>query len=223
MKTIFIDKIVYLPCDTEESEIYQYLVKNKEELHIKEILRTSDDYYSHLDLYEKCDIVFTNPPFTGLRKYVKWLEDDLNKKFILFSSWSSFYIWDYFWDKLLNNEWKVLTGRKFELIDYLTGNNTYAHIPSFVFTNINAIQEMAINRDTKRDFTKQKTFEYYTTNSPEYCYIKDDLLYVKNAFYVPNDYYGLISLQVPTYLTYNDYFDLIRREQKGRVIVKRKK
>ena len=184
---------------------------------------TSDDYYSHLDLYEKCDIVFTNPPFTGLRKYVKWLEDDLNKKFILFSSWPSFYIWDYFWDKLLNNEWKVLTGKKFELIDYLTDNNTYAHIPTFVFTNINAIQEMAINRDTKRDFTKQKTFEYYTANRPEYCYIKDGLLYVKNALYVPNDYYGLISLQVPTYLTYKDYFDLIRKEQKGRVIVKRKK
>ena len=223
MKTIFIDKILYLPCDTEESKIYQYLLKRKDELQIKEILRTSDDYYSHLDLYEKADIVFTNPPFTGLRKYVKWLEDDLNKKFILFSSWTSFYIWDYFWDKLLNNKWKVLTGRKFELIDYLTDNNTYAHIPSFVFTNINAIQEMAINRDTKRDFTKQKTFEYYTTNRPEYCYIKNDLLYVKNALYVPNDYYGLISLQVPTYLTYNDYFDLIRKEQKGRVIVKRKK
>ena len=223
LDSVFRDKVIYLPCDTEESKIYQYLLKRKDELQIKEILRTSDDYYSHLDLYEKADIVFTNPPFTGLRKYVRWLEDDLNKKFILFSSWPSFYIWDYFWDKLLNNEWKVLTGKKFELIDYLTCNNTYVHIPSFVFTNINTIQEMAINRDTKRDFTKQKTFEYYTTNRPEYCYIKDNLLYVKNALYVPNDYYGEISLQVPTYLTYNDYFDLIRREQKGRVIVKRKK
>lgn len=224
MKTVFTDKIVYLPCDTESSKIYQYLVKHKDKLQIKEILRTSDDYYSHLDLYEKCDLVFTNPPFTGLRKYIKWIENDLKKHFILFSSWTSFYIWDYFWDKLLNNEWKVLTGRKFELIDYFTGNNIYVHIPSFVFTNINYIQDVPINVDKRRDFNNQKSLEYYMLNKPEYCYLRDDgVLFVKNALYVPNDYYGEISLQICTYFTYKEYFDLIKREQKGRVIVKRKR
>ena len=61
-------------------------------------------------------------------------------------------------------------------------------------------------------------------NKPEYCYLRDDgVLFVKNALYVPNDYYGEISLQICTYFTYKEYFDLIEREQKGRVIVKRKR
>ena len=83
------NKIIYLPCDTEASNIYKYFVANKERLQIKERLRTSDDYYGHLDLYEKCDLVFTNPPFTKLYKYTKWLEYDLNKKFVLWWSWTS--------------------------------------------------------------------------------------------------------------------------------------
>lgn len=69
------DKTVYLPCDTEDSHIYKYLVDNKQTLGIKEILRTSDDYYDHLDLYEKSDVVFTNPPFTGIRKWLSWLDE----------------------------------------------------------------------------------------------------------------------------------------------------
>lgn len=82
------NKIIYLPCDAEWSNIYKYFVNNKESLQIKEILRTSDDYYSHLDLYEKCDLVFTNPPFTGLYKWVNWLLE-MNKDFILWGPWGS--------------------------------------------------------------------------------------------------------------------------------------
>jgi len=55
---------------------------NKEKFNIKEILHTSDDYYGHADLYQKCDLVLTNPPFTDLTKWIKWLNSN-NLKFII--------------------------------------------------------------------------------------------------------------------------------------------
>ena len=83
------DKILYLPCDTEESNIYKYLINNKEELQIKEILRTSDDYYKHHDLYRKADIVITNPPFTKICKWILFLYE-MNKEFIIWAPFTVF-------------------------------------------------------------------------------------------------------------------------------------
>ena len=83
------DKILYLPCDTEESNIYKYLINNKEELQIKEILHTSDDYYKHHDLYRKADIVITNPPFTKISKWILFLYE-MNKEFIIWAPFTVF-------------------------------------------------------------------------------------------------------------------------------------
>ena len=85
------DKILYLPCDTEESNIYKYLINNKKELQIKEILHTSDDYYKHHDLYRKADIVITNPPFTKICKWILFLYE-MNKEFII---WAPFTVFEY--------------------------------------------------------------------------------------------------------------------------------
>lgn len=85
------DKIMYLPCDTEESNIYKYLINNKEELQIKEILHTSDDYYKHHDLYRKADIVITNPPFTKISKFILFLYE-MNKEFIIWAPFTVFQI-----------------------------------------------------------------------------------------------------------------------------------
>lgn len=224
LDSVFRDKVIYLPCDTEESKIYQYLLKRKEELQIKEILRTSDNYYSHLDLYEKADIVFTNPPFTGLRKYVRWLEDDLNKKFILFSSWMTFYFWIRFWNRLhIDKRWKIINNVDFENILYDTPTGKIG-IQAFVFTNIETLEH--IKRRKTRNIEKQKTLEYYIKEKSNTVFFRDDnILYVKNALYLPKNYYEEISLQPFTYETYKDYFELLRVDEKdqGRYIVKRKK
>ena len=224
LDSVFKDKVVYLPCDTEESKIYQYLLKRKDELQIKEILRTSDDYYSHLDLYEKADIVFTNPPFTGLGKYVKWLEDDLNKKFILFSSWPTFFFFERFWDSLIfNKTWKILNNRSFENIPYILQDGSKKTVGCFVFTNIDNIKH--IRRQKKAiDIQKQKSLQYYLDNKKEYVYFRDDnILYIKNALYYPNDYYGEASIQPATFYAYINDLEFIRKETCGRYIVKRKK
>lgn len=69
---------VYCPCDTEDSEIVKYL-QNETKAIVK---YTSDDYYKHEDLYNWCDIIITNPPFTKWTAWFKWLQK-FNKKFII--------------------------------------------------------------------------------------------------------------------------------------------
>lgn len=113
------DKIIYCPCDTEKSQIVKYLKSHQNELKIKEIIYTSDDYYSHEELYDKADIVFTNPPFTGLRAYIKWLESK-NKHFILFWSWNSVFCYDTFFENILSRKWKIISSDKFQNIFYDT-------------------------------------------------------------------------------------------------------
>lgn len=222
LNDVFKDKVIYLPCDTEESKIYQYLLKRKDELQIKDILRTSDDYYSHLDLYEKADIVFTNPPFTGLRKYVRWLEDELNKKFILFSSWMTFCYCNQFWDSLLlNKTWKILNNKKFKYIPYVLQDCTKKCVDSFVFTNISNIDN---NISQTRRIQKQKSLQYYLDNKKEHIHFRnDDVLYIQNALYFPSDYYGEASIRPMTYNTYINDLEFVRKEDGCRYIVKRKK
>ena len=182
MKTIFINKIVYLPCDTEESKIYQYLVKNKEELHIKEILRSSDDYYSHLDLYEKCDIVFTNPPFTGLYKYVKWLEYDLNKKFVLWWSWLSICFNEYI--EFCNKKWKILT--IMHELD-LCSNLNQKDVNCFVFTNIDSGK------------CKTSPFNYKFNTKVEDLPTYNDIQYINNIRQFPITYNGQIYIPLTAF------------------------
>lgn len=69
---------IYCPCDTDESNFVQYMKDNG--LTFK---NTSDDYYEHDDLYKWCDIVITNPPFKNNTKWLRWLVDTYDKKFIL--------------------------------------------------------------------------------------------------------------------------------------------
>lgn len=69
------DKIVYCPCDSDKSEFVKYFKKNGK---CKELIYTSDDFRTHEDLFEKADIIITNPPFSLkieflniIRKYSK--------------------------------------------------------------------------------------------------------------------------------------------------------
>jgi hypothetical protein len=55
------NKTVYCPCDSDKSEFVKYF---KEEAHCKELIYTSDDFRTHEDLFEKADIIITNPPFS---------------------------------------------------------------------------------------------------------------------------------------------------------------
>lgn len=71
-------KKIILPCDTEESQIYKVMKERGYDCDIAQDMYGVD--------YSKYDLVFTNPPFHGISKYMYFLHTN-NIKFILFTPW----------------------------------------------------------------------------------------------------------------------------------------
>jgi len=65
------DKIVYLPCDSEESQFTIQLQKRKDEFQYKELIYTSDDFRTHEDIFDKADFIITNPPFSIFAEFIR--------------------------------------------------------------------------------------------------------------------------------------------------------
>lgn len=82
-------KIVYSFCDSEQSEFVKYIKSHKEELQYKEYIYTWDDYNNHYDLFEKCDIIITNPPFSKLIKEIIPILNRCKKEFFILGSISA--------------------------------------------------------------------------------------------------------------------------------------
>lgn len=74
------DQIIYCPCDAEWSNFPKYFKEHKE-LGYKDIWNTSDDFHTHADLFEQCDIIITNPPFSIIRDWLDFIAK-FNKKVI---------------------------------------------------------------------------------------------------------------------------------------------
>ena len=85
------DKIIYCPCDSDESNFVIYLKEHKDDIQYKELIYTSDDFNTHLDLFEKCDIIITNPPFSKIIKEFIPILNKVNKKFFILGSMVSIY------------------------------------------------------------------------------------------------------------------------------------
>lgn len=80
------DKIIYCPCDSEQSNFVIWLKEHKDEYQYKELIYTCDDYNTHLELFEYCDIIITNPPFSKLCKEFIPILNNVNKKFFILGS-----------------------------------------------------------------------------------------------------------------------------------------
>lgn len=81
----FKDKIVYMPADSDESEFVKYFKEFKNDIGYKELIYTSDDFFTHKDIFDKCDIVFTNPPFSKQSKQTEFFKT-CNCEFILMNT-----------------------------------------------------------------------------------------------------------------------------------------
>ena len=130
----FKDKIIYSPCDTEESAFVKYITSHKEELQYKEYIYTSDDYNTHLDLFNYADIIITNPPFSKLIKEFIPILLSVNKLFFIFGSkitLTSYY------RKLGNNCKYILPDTRFNFVcpkEDLSPDVTHIYM-----TNINGV------------------------------------------------------------------------------------
>lgn len=102
----FKDKVIYLNCDTKDSNFFKYFSSNQNKLGIKKILRTSlndgIDFRSKesIELLKQSDIVITNPPFSLFREFIAQLME-YNKKFLVIGSMNAITYKDVF--KLIKN------------------------------------------------------------------------------------------------------------------------
>jgi len=80
------DKIIYSPCDSDSSAFTIWLYEHKEEYKLKEFIHTSDDFNTHEDIFEKADIIITNPPFSKIVRELLPMINRTNCKFFLFGT-----------------------------------------------------------------------------------------------------------------------------------------
>lgn len=205
------DKILYLPCDTEDSNIYKYLINNKEELQIKEILRTSDDYYKHHDLYRKADIVITNPPFTKICKWILFLYE-MNKEFII---WAPFTVFKYksLSYYVIKDQLKCICQNIKELNYFERPDGSIKQAGrTIIISNIQKFKSYS----KKLKIDKKNTMEYLKQND-KIVYYKD-IPILKRIDYFPCDYNGPIYITFSAVMNYvnefifaNENFDTLHK------------
>ena len=199
------DKILYLPCDTEESNIYKYLINNKEELQIKEILRTSDDYYKHHDLYRKADIVITNPPFTKICKWILFLYE-MNKEFIIWAPFTVF-VYKSLSEYVIKDQLKCILHNDKELNYFERPDGSIKQAgKTVIISNIKSIKKFSFG--LKID--KKNTMEYLKQNN-KIIYYKD-IPILKRITDFPCDYNGPIYISHIALIKYNNDFDIFNFE-----------
>ena len=199
------DKILYLPCDTEESNIYKYLINNKEELQIKEILHTSDDYYKHHDLYRKADIVITNPPFTKICKWILFLYE-MNKEFII---WAPFTVFEYksLAEYVIKYQLKCILHNDKELNYFERPDGSIKQAgKTIIISNIQKFKSYS----KKLKINKKNTMEYLKQNN-KIIYYKD-IPILKRIDDFPCDYNGPIYISSIALIKYNNDFDIFNFE-----------
>ena len=212
----FKDKVIYCPCDTEESAFIKYFLELKAKGLIKELLYTSlqngVDFISDIaiDNYKRSDIVITNPPFSLFRQFLSLL-DSLNKKFIIWGNTNAL-TYKLVMNLLVHN--KILLGhiahKTCEFVvpeDYASDpdskvykkdNICYIKVPAIsTFTNLN------VNRTSTLILTKHFDNSYIK-------YDNFDAINCSKTTDIPIDYNEYIGVPV-TYLTKHDptKFDII--------------
>ena len=128
----FKDKIVYCPCDSSASNFVIYLLAHKSDLQYKELIYTWDDYNSHHGLFNKADIIITNPPFSKLIREFLPLINYYQKDYFLFGVKASL---DGYYKQLPNaNFYK--RDFTFEVL-YTTDKNEEKRVETVYITNLN--------------------------------------------------------------------------------------
>lgn len=212
----FKDKVIYCPCDTEESAFVKYFLELKAKGLIKELLYTSlqsrIDFLSDtaIDNYKRSDVVITNPPFSLFRPFLSLL-NSLNKKFIIWGNTNAL-TYKLVMNLLVHN--KILLGhianKTCEFVvheDYAScpaskaykkDNTYYIKVPAistFTNLNVNRISSLILTRHFDDSYIKYDNFDAVNCNK---------------ATDIPIDYNEYIGVPV-TYLTKHDpaKFDII--------------
>ena len=198
------DKIIYCPCDSEESNFVIYLKEHKDDIQYKELIYTSDDFNNHLDLFEKCDIIITNPPFSKIIKEFIPILKKVNKKFFILGSMVS--IWDYAL-RLKNNVKFIRVPQEDAFTFIMPEDSNLTNNPLYIY-----ISNMNINNYYKEPtFDKEEKNMVYVIRNSDGKKFK----HYSRINNIPLDEYDEIYVPVTVLLEHNrKYFDIIEYRAK---------
>lgn len=189
------DKIVYLPADSDESEIYKYLNENKEKYGYKELIHTSDDFRTHEDLFEYCDIVLTNPPFS-LTSELMEIIDILNKDYFLYNYPMKYLAMTIFRKHYIEGKLKLASTPYIKEFKRPDGEIHFAD--TYIFTTLIKRNMFFDKEGTLRKFELTKKIEDLTNIE----YTPAGYLNIDKIRDLPCDYKGIITctpIMVPFY------------------------
>ena len=219
------DKIIYCPCDSDESNFVIYLKEHKDDIQYKELIYTSDDFNTHLDLFEQCDIIITNPPFSKIIKEFIPILNKVNKKFFILGSMVS--LWCYW--ILLNSNVKFVRVPQEDAFNFIMPEDRILpNNPLYIY-----ISNMNIN-----NYYKEPKFDKTEKNMVHVIRNSDGkkFKHYSRINNIPLDEYDEIIVPSTVFLEHNrKYFDIIEVIDKRkytfedgkmrytRIIVKRKR
>lgn len=193
------DKVIYCPCDAEWSNIVKVLQDYKDALKYKELIYTSDDFRTHDDLFEYCDIVITNPPFSLAREFYQMLKK--HKCMFMFYGDIKFVYKNIIVEDIIKNDVIYLDCRELKVYNdkFLTPDGSIKLVHTYLYTNIKGLW-----------FNKDFQFKYKYNDVQDKVYYSDyGILCIKNFRYVPKDYKGLIALSPLSYHKWQDQFEVV--------------
>ena len=207
----FKNKIIYCPCDTENSAFVKYFLELEARGLIKEVIYTSfnngvgTDFLSDsaIDGYKHSDIIITNPPFSLFRPFLSLL-DKLNKKFIIWGT-NNGILYKKTAEMLVKERIRLgyIANRtcSFEVpASYSDGNESKVYIENgkylvkvagvTVFTNLNVdiVSPLTLTKHYDDSYIKYSNYDAINCNK---------------SSDIPIDYNGYIGVPV-TYLTKHD-------------------
>lgn len=220
------DKIIYCPCDSDWSNIVKVLKDYKNILQYKELIYTSDDFRTHDDLFEKCDIIITNPPFSLAAEWYNMLFKH-NCKFFVYGYMTNVFQ-NYLADKIISNKVNYIVILNDPKLDFayepargkIEGaeshkndirlahlfkrpNGNYTHVNAYIYYNIELDKEPKYR--TEFELTKTlKDVEY------KFGYLDNTkILDVKNYLEFPKDYYGIAAISPVRYTKWKSKLEVV--------------
>lgn len=183
-------KNIYCPCDSEQSEFVKFLQdeENKKKYGYVSFAYTSDDWHTHDDLFEQCDVVVTNPPFTGIRKFIDYLYEK-QKDFVIVAPLSV----TQYQSHPIRLYGLFSSGKPIQ--DFMTDNGEERSVNNIILASnfqLNFQWPEHVRKKYEKLIRKQKKLEELSLKK----FDNTDIYNVDRIADLPVDYYGLLG--VPT-------------------------
>lgn len=199
------NKIIYCPCDEEQSEFVKYLKENKAKLNYKDFWYTSDDFNTHIDLIKNADLVITNPPFSKIRKEYFPLMKKYAKNYFFFHSPINLHIY------LKEDVFLYRSDHNYYVVPFDDIHKPVRGTKNNVCVSTIFVSSFKCNQLHKHHFPKKTYAELYKDKEPVWFQTNDNekILNIDKITDIPIDYNE--PMLVPITILYDyfkQYFDI---------------